>query len=357
MESSCMHISPTCSWCALGTFGFKVTCFLKQKLVKCPYLWQVLHWYFLAGHLKPSTCLESPHLEHLCLLVWDCLGSNSLLYGGACCSLVGLLEVCGHSLKAFLLCLPGGRSVHWCLIRLIWTTCRSLTTCLMCLTVALDASIFLASCLALLVGNLSRSILLSLMVLDTNSSSFRRNQKRSLCKIFAVSCGYLERHTWAYTTLYHSSTNLLPWWKLASRSNLAYTSLVWGLQKSSYLDQIVSKLSSAVGKHQETYWIIPKSTLHAITFLHFFDSGSIASSQSKMFLHLSFHFKNLWYKPSLTVQSILGPSMYGMYMVGTNCTWLVDGWWSSTCISVCWVELVSFSNQAEFLVVLDILGL
>ena len=88
MESSCRYTSSVCSWCA---FGLKGTCFLKQKLVKCPYLWQDLHWYFLAGCLNPSTCLESPHLEHLSLPVWACLGSNFLLYGGICCSLVWCL--------------------------------------------------------------------------------------------------------------------------------------------------------------------------------------------------------------------------------------------------------------------------
>ena len=73
------------------------------------------------------------------------------------------------------------------------------------------------------------------------------------------------------------------------------------LAKSSYLDHIVSKQSSSVGKHQETYWSIPKSPLKAMIFLHFFDSGSITSSQSKIFSHFSFHFKSLWYKPSFTV--------------------------------------------------------
>ena len=42
----------------------------------------------------------------------------------------------------------------------LWVTCYYL----MCLTVALDVSIFFACCMTLLVGNLSRSILLSLMV-------------------------------------------------------------------------------------------------------------------------------------------------------------------------------------------------
>ena len=200
-------------------------------------------------------------------------------------------------------------------------------------------SIFFASCLTLLARNLSRSILLSLMVLDTNSSSFEKTQKMSWCQMFAVSCGYLARHTWACTALYNSSTDLLPWWKLVSRSNLALTSFAWCLQKYSYLDQIVSKLSSSVDKHHEAYWSIPKSSLHAIPFLHFLDSESIAYSQSTIFSHFSFHFRNLEYKPPLTVQSISGPSMYGIYMCGTNCVCLVDGCCSSSCISVSWLEL------------------
>ena len=43
------------------------------------------------------------------------------------------------------------------------------------------------------------------MLLDTNSSSFEKNQKISLCKILAVSGGYLARDTWAYTALYDLS--------------------------------------------------------------------------------------------------------------------------------------------------------
>ena len=98
MESPCVYTSSACSWCA---FGSKSTCFLKHKLVKCPYLWQDLHWYFLAGYLKSSTCLESPHLEDLSLLVWACLGSDFLLYGGTCfCSLVYCLWLGGLDLKA-----------------------------------------------------------------------------------------------------------------------------------------------------------------------------------------------------------------------------------------------------------------
>ena len=38
MESSCVDMSSVCYWCALGISELKSTCFLKHKLVKCPYL-------------------------------------------------------------------------------------------------------------------------------------------------------------------------------------------------------------------------------------------------------------------------------------------------------------------------------
>ena len=51
-----------------------------------------------------------------------------------------------------------------------------------------------------------------------------------------------------------------------------------------------------------------------MTFLHFMESGNMTSSQSNMFSHFSFHLRNLWYKLSLTVQSIFGTSIYGINM-------------------------------------------
>ena len=41
-----------------------------------------------------------------------------------------------------------------------------------------------------------------------------------------------------------------------------------------------------------------------------------------MFSHFSFHFRNLWYNPSFTIQSILGPSMYGTNVCPS---WGLDG--------------------------------
>ena len=161
-------------------------------------------------------------------------------------------------------------------------------------TVALELSIFLASCLTLLSGNFSRSTLLSFMVLDTNSSSCRKNQKMSWCKIFAVSGEYLASLTWACTALYHSSTLLFPCQKLVRRSKWACTSLVCGLQNSLYFPQIVSRLRSSFYKSLGAYWSIPKFPLQAMTFLHFWCSGKAASSQSRMFSHFKCHLKNLW---------------------------------------------------------------
>ena len=134
----------------------------------------------------------------------------------------------------------------------------------------------------------------------------------SLCKIFAVSGGYFARLTRACTQLYHSSALSDPWWKLVNKSNLACTSLDWGLQNSSNWDQIVSNSNSSFVKPHDTYWSIQKSPLQAMTFLHCWGSGRAASSHSSMFSPFNFHFKKQWYKLSLTVQSILGPSMYCM---------------------------------------------
>ena len=69
----------------------------------------------------------------------------------------------------------------------------SLDIFLVCLAVDLDDSNFLASCLTLLAGNFSRSMLESLMGLETNSSYPRKNQNMSLCNILAVSSGYIAQ--------------------------------------------------------------------------------------------------------------------------------------------------------------------
>ena len=130
--------------------------------------------------------------------------------------------------------------------------------------------------------------------------------------------GYFARLTLACTALYHSSTLQLPCLKLGRRSNLACTSLDQGLQNSSNFPQIVSSVNWSDSKLHDTYWSIPKSPDHAIIFLHCRHSGNATSSHSKIFSHLRCHFKNLWQSPSFTVQSTLGPSMYGMTMLGTG---------------------------------------
>ena len=89
----------------------------------------------------------------------------------------------------FLLDLLCGISVCWFHSRLTWTACGSLVTCFMCFAVACKLSIFLASCLTVLAGNLFNSTWPSLKVLGTNDSSFKENQKMSLCKIRVISCG------------------------------------------------------------------------------------------------------------------------------------------------------------------------
>ena len=106
--------------------------------------------------------------------------------------------------------LPFDSSVHWCLIRWIWVACISPATCLICLAVVFEVSYFFARWHTLLAGNLSRSTLPSFMVLETNSSSCRKNQNMSLCKIFATSGGYFARLTCACTQFYQSSTLLTP---------------------------------------------------------------------------------------------------------------------------------------------------
>ena len=104
----------------------------------------------------------------------------------------------------------------------------------------------------------------------------------SLCKILAVSGGYLAKFTYACMALYHSSMLKFPWWKLVSKSNLART-FDCGLQYSSYFPHMASKVSSVEGKFQDTYCSILQSPLQAITFLHFWHSGSTASLHSKIF--------------------------------------------------------------------------
>ena len=84
---------------------------------------------------------------------------------------------------------------------------------------------------------------------------------------------------------------------------------------------------SLLVKPHETTRSIPSSSDHEISFLHCLLSERVASSHSWMFSHFSFHFQNWWYNPSFTVQSILGPSMYG---TNVCLSWEMD--WSFLCV-------------------------
>ena len=140
-------------------------------------------------------CFESPNFEHLSLLLCAWIGSNVILKGvlSFSCSLEYLFFDLDMWECCFCLLFFGGRCVLWCLMRLTWAVWRSHATCLMCLAVDFEDSIFLASYLILLVGILFKTLFESLMVLETNSSSFMKNQKTSLCNILADSGGYLAR--------------------------------------------------------------------------------------------------------------------------------------------------------------------
>ena len=134
---------------------------------------------------------------------------------------------------------------------------------------------------------------------------------------------------------------------------------------------MISKLRSSGSKHHDTYGSIPKSPLYTMTFLHSLESGNMASTQSNLLSHFSFHLRTLWYKLSFTVQSIFGPSIYGINLgCRKGCAWLVDSWincglWTSistseledSCetIEVSWQTFV-LTTWAEFLIDLGILG-
>ena len=120
MALSLAYTVPACNWCAFGFLGLKGAFFFwLQSLIKCPNLWQALHWNFLAGHWKPSTWAESPHFGHLSLLWWAFLTSNHFLHwlctwelSLPCCFYFDCL---GFTEDFFFLYFPAGNSVHWCL--------------------------------------------------------------------------------------------------------------------------------------------------------------------------------------------------------------------------------------------------
>ena len=138
-------------------------------------------------------------------------------------------------------------------MRLTRAAWGSLATALMCLVVYFEDSIFLASCLALLAGNFKINIRIiygfgyKLLILPEKIRIY-------LCARYSQ---FLVG-TWQDTLELelHCTTHqqiCFPCLKLFSRPNLVLTSFVCGLQKSSYLDHITSKLKSSVGKHHDTY--------------------------------------------------------------------------------------------------------
>ena len=131
--------------------------------------------------------------------------------------------------------------------------CGSFVTCLICFAVACELSNFLAICLTLLAGNLLNSTWPSFKVLDTKDSSFEKNQNISLWKISAVSFGYLASPTGVCTASYYSSSLISACLKLVSKSNLALNSFAHGLQNSSNVFQMTSRVKSSLDKFNDMY--------------------------------------------------------------------------------------------------------
>ena len=190
-------------------------------------------------------------------------------------------------------------------------------------------------------------MLLSFIVLETNSSSLGKNPQMSLWSILAVSGEFLAKETWVWTALYHSSTDLFPCWKPCEKMKPS-PHFIW-LRLAETL-QTSPKLYQALALHwtssRETYWSMLKSPLQAITFLHWLFSGNIPSSHSRMFSHFKWHLMNLWYRPYFTVQSILRPSMVGAWTsLGTTCA---SHGWGKTSGSCSWSELEDSSCALDF---------
>ena len=131
------------------------------------------------SHHTYCTCLYFVHCSIIVMLLYlTCHLFSGVLWCVFICLFIDLL---------FLLCLIVGSSILWCLRRLIWVACGSPATCLMWHAVALELSNFSISCLTLLAGDMSKSILSSVMVLDMKSSSHKKNLKISQCNIITVS--------------------------------------------------------------------------------------------------------------------------------------------------------------------------
>ena len=163
----------------------------------------------------------------------------------------------------------------------------------MCLVVTFGPSIFSASCLTLLAGKLIQVYIAVINCLGETFLIFQEKPKDVPVKDLGSfwGGGYLAKTTWVSTALYHSSTDLFPCQKLVIKSNLALTSLNSGLQNSSNFSYMISNINSSVDKFQKTYWFMPKSPLHAITFLHCLFSSNMANWHSRIFSHFQTPFK------------------------------------------------------------------
>ena len=182
---------------------------------------------------------------------------------------------------------------------------------------------FLQAVASCLLGNLSKSKLPSLIVLDTNSSSCRKKQKMSLCKILAVSWGYLARLTCACTVLYHLSSLLLPCVKLVRRSKWVHTSFNQGLQNSSNFPQIVMRLTPLMARPRRH--ICPCQSLYCRQSLSciFVAQAKLQAHIPKCFHISSANFKNLWYRLIINC-----PVHFRAFIVRHKHGWNWLGWYN-----------------------------
>ena len=126
------------------------------------------------------------------------------------------------------------------------------------------------------------------MVLDTKSLIFHKEPEDITVQYFSS----LQRILGQVDLGFHCivpfvNTCDCPWQKLVNRSKWALTLLDWGFQNSSNLSHIVFKLSSYLGRLDDTYWSIPKYPVHAITFLHCCFSEEGSQLTFKYIFHIS----------------------------------------------------------------------
>ena len=286
-----------CFWLmCFGSSWFETSFFWKQRLVKCPNLWQALHWISFSWAFKSLhvSCIST--FWTFILVLMCALGITSLL--------VLALHLTAFTAMLFVIWLLGLHRWPLLLVFACWQFCALVSekvdlhglgiTCnllyvafsgfgalhpfckLACSTWRMQIYTFITDC--------SWYKLLILQEKPENVS----------VKDLGRFLGYLARLTCACTALYLSSTLQLPCLKLMRWSKWAHTSFDWGLQNSSNFPQIVCKVNSSDSKLQDMYWSMPKSPDHVITFLHIWHSGNAASSHSNIFPHFKRHFENLW---------------------------------------------------------------